>query len=44
MRRKGTCRWGVKQDFHGNVQVNVKWFFASFWDLLDCIVLILESF
>ena len=26
--RKGS--WVVKQDFHGNFQVNVTWFFASF--------------
>ena len=22
-KRKGTCRWVVEQDFHGNFQVNV---------------------
>ena len=44
--RKGTCtnRWEVKQDFHGNSQVNVTRLFASFWGLLDWIVLILVSF
>ena len=26
--RKG--RWVVEQDFHGNFQVNVTWFFGSF--------------
>ena len=27
-KRKG--RWVVEQDFHGNFQVNVTWFFAFF--------------
>ena len=27
-KRKG--RWVVEQDFHGNFQVNVTWFFALF--------------
>ena len=31
--RKG--RWVVVQDFHGNVQVNVTWFFAFFSRVLD---------
>ena len=40
--RKG--RWVVEQDFHGNFQVNVTWFFASFSRVLDWIVLILVWF
>ena len=36
--RKG--RWGMEQDFHGDFQVNVTWFFASFSGVLDWIVLI----
>ena len=40
--RKG--RWVVEQDFHGNFQVNVTWFFASFSGVLDWIVLILVWF
>ena len=40
--RKG--RWVVEQDFHGNFQVNVKWFFALFSGVLDWIVLILVWF
>ena len=31
--RKG--RWAMKQDFHGDFQVNVTWFFASFSGVLD---------
>ena len=31
--RKG--RWVVEQDFLGNFQVNVTWFFASFSGVLD---------
>ena len=31
--RKG--RWAVKQDFHGNFQVNVTWLFAFFSGILD---------
>ena len=31
--RKG--RWVVEQDFHGNFQVNVTWFFAFFSGVLD---------
>ena len=31
--RKG--RWVVEQDFHGNFQVNVTWFFAFFSGFLD---------
>ena len=40
--RKG--RWVVEQDFHGNFQVNVTWFFAFFSSVLDWIVLILVWF
>ena len=40
--RKG--RWVVEQDFHGNFQVNVTWFFAFFYGVLDWIVLILVWF
>ena len=35
------CRRVVEQDFHGNFQVNVIWFFAFFSGVLDLIVLIL---
>ena len=31
--RKG--RWAMEQDFHGDFQVNVMWFFASFSGVLD---------
>ena len=31
--RKG--RWVVEQDFHGNFQVNVTWFFSFFSGALD---------
>ena len=31
--RKG--RWVMEQDFHGDFQVNVSWFFASFSGVLD---------
>ena len=31
--RKG--RWAREQDFHGDFQVNVTWFFASFSGFLD---------
>ena len=31
--RKG--RWVVEQDFHGNFQINVTWFFAFFYGVLD---------
>ena len=31
--RKG--RWVVEQDFHGNFQVSVTWFFAFFSGVLD---------
>ena len=31
--RKG--RWVMEQDFHGDFQVNVTWFFASFFGVLD---------
>ena len=34
--RKG--RWVVEQDFHGNFQVNVTWFFAFLSGVLDWIV------
>ena len=40
--RKG--RWAMEQDFHGDFQVNVTWFFASFSCVLDWIVLILVWF
>ena len=40
--RKGW--WLVEQDFHGNFQVNVTWFFAFFSGVLDWIVLILVWF
>ena len=32
------------QDFHGNFQVNVTWFFAFFWGVLDWNLLILVWF
>ena len=31
--RKG--RWVMEQDFHGDFQVNVTWFFACFSGVLD---------
>ena len=31
--RKG--RWAMEQDYHGDFQVNVTWFFASFSGVLD---------
>ena len=34
----------MEQDFHGDFQVNVTWFFASFSGVLDRIVLILVWF
>ena len=37
-------RWATEQDFHGDFQVNVTWFFASFSGVLDWIVLILVWF
>ena len=37
-------RWVVEQDFHGNFQWNVTWFFAFFSGVLDWIVLILVWF
>ena len=37
-------RWAMEQDFHGDFQVNVTWFFASFSCVLDWIVLILVWF
>ena len=40
--RKG--RWVMEQDFHGDFQVLVTWFFASFSSVLDWIVLILVWF
>ena len=40
--RKG--RWAMEQDFQGDFQVNVTWFFASFSGVLDWIVLILVWF
>ena len=41
-KRKG--RWVVEQDFHGNFQVNVTWFFDFFSGVLDRIVLIMVWF
>ena len=40
--RKG--RWAMEQDFHGDFQVNVTWFFTSFSGVLSWIVLILVWF
>ena len=40
--RKG--RWVVEQDFHGNFEVSVTWFFAFFSGVLDWIVLNLVWF
>ena len=40
--RKG--RWAMEQDFHGDLQVNLTWFFAFFCSVLDLIVLILVWF
>ena len=40
--RKG--RWVMEQDFHGDFQVKVTWFFACFSGVLDWIVLILVWF
>ena len=40
--RKG--RWVMEQDFHGDFQVLVTWFLASFSGVLDWIVLILVWF
>ena len=37
-------RWVMEQDFHGDFQVNVTWFFACFSGVLDWIVLILVWF
>ena len=34
----------MEQDFHGNFQVNVTWFFAFFSIFLDWIVLVLVLF
>ena len=31
--RKG--RWAMEQDFHGDLQVNLTWFFAFFSGVLD---------
>ena len=28
-------RWAMEQDFHGDLQVNLTWFFASFSGVLD---------
>ena len=41
---KRKVRWVMEQDFHGNFQVNVTWFFAFFSGVLDWIVLILVWF
>jgi len=40
--RKG--RWVMEQDFNGDLQVNLAWFFAVFSGVLDWIVLILVWF
>ena len=32
---KRKVRWVMEQDFHGNFQVNVTWFFAFFSGVLD---------
>ena len=40
--RKG--RWVMEQDFHGDLQVNLAWFFAVFSGVLDWIVPILVWF
>ena len=37
-------RWAMEQDFHGDFQVHVTWFFASFSGVLHWIVLILVWF
>ena len=37
-------RWAMEQDFHGDLQVNLAWFFAFFSGVLDRIVLILVWF
>ena len=37
-------RWVVEQDCHGNLQVNVTWFFAFFCGVPDGVVLILVWF
>ena len=37
-------RWVLVQNFHGNFQVNVTWFFAFFSGVLDWIMLILVWF
>ena len=37
-------RWVLEQDLHGNIWVNVTWFFILFSGLLDRIVLILLWF
>ena len=29
-------RWVMGQDFHGDLQVNLAWFFAVFSGVLDC--------
>ena len=34
----------MELDFNGNFRVNVIWFFAFFFVLLDCIVLIVVRF
>ena len=31
--RKG--RWAMEQDFHGDLQVNLAWFFAFFSGVID---------
>ena len=37
-------RWAMEQDFHGDLQVNLAWFFAFSSSVLDLIVLILVWF
>ena len=37
-------RWVVEQDFHGNIQVNITWFFAFFSGVFDWIVFTLVWF
>ena len=36
--------WVVEQDFHGNSQVNVAWFFALFSSVLDSVLILLVWF
>ena len=41
---EGKGRWVMEQDFHGDLQVNLAWFFAVFSGVLHRIVLILVWF